>query len=148
MLVVVLGFAEYLPQTDLNRTNYPVCFLDRQKVLQILAEHLQDPHRVLLNKKVIKIDHFPERVVVHCTDGTSYAGDIVVGADGVASRVRREMWRAAASDISLGEKSCEEQIPPIVFYWLTSHGNLKLCRRNTSVFLVSHLAIQNFVQAT
>lgn len=30
-----------------------------------------------------------------CEDGTSYTGDILVGADGVNSKARSEMWRLA-----------------------------------------------------
>ena len=90
-------------------TNYPVCFLDRQKVLRSLADHVHNQQRVLLNKKVTEIDHSSDRVTVHCADGTSYCGDVVVGADGIWSKVRQEMWRAreAANPgaISLEEKN-------------------------------------------
>jgi 2-polyprenyl-6-methoxyphenol hydroxylase-like FAD-dependent oxidoreductase len=75
--------------------NYPVCFLDRQALLRILSEHVFDLNKLLLNKRVETVDHTTNEVVVHCTDGSSYHGDIVAGADGVASKVRREMWRAA-----------------------------------------------------
>lgn len=33
------------------------------------------------------------RVHVQAEDGSSYTGEIVVGADGVHSAVRKEMWR-------------------------------------------------------
>lgn len=98
----------------MSRTNYPVCFLDRQKVLQVLANHVKDQRKIFLNKKVASIDHFSDKVIVHCTDGSSYTGDIVVGADGVASRVRQEMWRVAKEDISSGEKNCQAQSPRLV----------------------------------
>lgn len=75
--------------------NYPVCFLDRQALLRILAGHVFDPNNILLNKRVESVEHTTNEVVVHCTDGSSHHGDIVAGADGVASKVRQEMWRAA-----------------------------------------------------
>jgi 2-polyprenyl-6-methoxyphenol hydroxylase-like FAD-dependent oxidoreductase len=34
-------------------------------------------------------------ITVHCTDGTSYEGDILAGADSVFSPTRQEMWRIA-----------------------------------------------------
>lgn len=34
-------------------------------------------------------------MTVHTEDGHTYKGDLVVGADGVHSQVRAEMWRLA-----------------------------------------------------
>ncbi|ERF70332.1 hypothetical protein EPUS_07597 [Endocarpon pusillum Z07020] len=91
---------ELAPRSDMFklarvRMNYPVCFLDRQALLKILAEHVCDQSRICLSKRVATIEHFVDHVEVCCTDGTSYNGAVVVGADGVNSTVRREMWRAA-----------------------------------------------------
>lgn len=36
-----------------------------------------------------------DQVTVRTQDGSVYTGDIVVGADGVHSTVRQEMWRNA-----------------------------------------------------
>jgi len=58
-------------------------------------DHIIDKSRVLLNKRVQKIDHRCDKVTVHCEDGSSFEGDIVVGADGVFSKIRQEMWRIA-----------------------------------------------------
>ena len=79
----------------LRRSGYPAAFLARQIVLRTLADNIQDDTKVLLNKRTSKIDHSADGVVVHCTDGSKYEGDVVVGADGVWSKVRQEMWRAA-----------------------------------------------------
>ncbi|EAW11544.1 FAD-dependent oxidoreductase [Aspergillus clavatus NRRL 1] len=77
-----------------TRHGYPVSFLDRQRVLAILHEHLkEDRSRVLLSKRVVKIETSDSGAMVHCTDGSRYAGDLVVGADGIQSVVRQEMWR-------------------------------------------------------
>lgn len=72
-----------------------MCFLDRQAVLRVLADHVLEPDRILLNKRVQQVLHQSGGVTVTCQDGTSYEGDIVVGADGAYSRVRSEMWRTA-----------------------------------------------------
>jgi 2-polyprenyl-6-methoxyphenol hydroxylase-like FAD-dependent oxidoreductase len=52
---------------------------------------------MLVNKTVKSIDHDDAGATVHCTDGSSYRGDVVVGCDGVNSRasVRSEMVRIA-----------------------------------------------------
>ena len=73
-----------------------MCFLDRQAVLRVLANHIFEPRRILLNKRVQQVLHRPEGVTVACDDGTLYEGDVVVGADGAYSRVRSEMWRIAS----------------------------------------------------
>ena len=81
--------------TVATRMNYPVCFLDRRAVLKVLAEHVRDESRICLSKRVATVEHFVDHVEVRCTDGTSYNGSVIVGADGVNSKVRQEMWRAA-----------------------------------------------------
>jgi 2-polyprenyl-6-methoxyphenol hydroxylase-like FAD-dependent oxidoreductase len=72
-----------------------MCFLDRQSVLRILSDHIAEKEKVLLNKRIVKADHHDDGVTITCTDGSSYDGDILVGADGVFSIVRQEMWRAS-----------------------------------------------------
>ncbi|KAK7906569.1 FAD binding domain protein [Apiospora marii] len=51
--------------------------------------------QVLTGKRVDTIQQDDAGATVYCTDGSSYHGDIVVGADGVRSKVRQEMWRAS-----------------------------------------------------
>ena len=77
---------------------YPVSFLERQQLLRALASCIIHPEKIHLRKHVIKVDHIDDGVVVYCSDGSQYEGDVIVGADGVHSFVRREMWRAADAD--------------------------------------------------
>jgi 2-polyprenyl-6-methoxyphenol hydroxylase-like FAD-dependent oxidoreductase len=79
----------------LPRTGYAATFLDRQIVLRILFEHIQAKERVLLHKRVDHVEYFESGVCVVTTDGSIFKGDIVVGGDGVYSKVRQEMWRVA-----------------------------------------------------
>ena len=91
------------------RLGYGFSFLDRQLVLRSAANTIKQKHKLLLNKRTKGIDHTSTGVTVHCEDGTSYAGDMVVGADGVNSKVRQEMWRIAGQEdpeyFSAAEKS-------------------------------------------
>jgi 2-polyprenyl-6-methoxyphenol hydroxylase-like FAD-dependent oxidoreductase len=41
----------------------------------------------------MRVDCGQDSAVVQCRDGTSYEGSVVVGADGIHSVVRQEMWR-------------------------------------------------------
>lgn len=68
-------------------------FLKRQTLLQILYGSVPDKRKILVGKRVSEIDYSHDGVVVHCKDGTLYSGSVVVGADGVHSMVRQEMWR-------------------------------------------------------
>ncbi|KAH8592118.1 hypothetical protein B0O99DRAFT_549387 [Bisporella sp. PMI_857] len=83
------------------RMGYPISFLERQRVLKILLDRLPEKKRVLVNKKVTAVDQVANGVVVQCDDGSKFEGDIVAGADGVHSRIRREMWRHAESKHAL-----------------------------------------------
>ncbi|KAJ6020673.1 monooxygenase [Penicillium herquei] len=81
------------PVILMERHGYPIAFLDRQTLLQILYAHLQgDQGKVLTSKRVINLEQFPTHVVAHCKDGSSYEGDLVIGADGVHSTIRNLMW--------------------------------------------------------
>ncbi|OAL56022.1 FAD-binding domain-containing protein [Pyrenochaeta sp. DS3sAY3a] len=84
-----------IKSTFIEWHGYPMMFLDRQMVLQILYDQIQDKSKVLTRKRVCSVDHEANRVVVRTTDGSVFHGDILVGADGIHSAVRQEMWRIA-----------------------------------------------------
>lgn len=62
-------------------------------LLQALFENLHFKDRVLTRKRVVRVDTVEGCVHVETEDGSKYTGDIVVGADGVHSAVRKEMQR-------------------------------------------------------
>jgi FAD dependent monooxygenase len=62
----------------------------------VLYNSLQEASRVLVDKTVVSVEQDENNsVAVRVQDGCVYWGDLVVGADGVHSRVRSEMWRLA-----------------------------------------------------
>ncbi|KFA67205.1 hypothetical protein S40285_06281 [Stachybotrys chlorohalonatus IBT 40285] len=80
------------------RMSYPLALVQRRTLLQSLADHLQHGKgRVLTGKKVQRVEQDEYGATVFCSDGTAHHGDIVVGADGVRSKVREEMWKAATN---------------------------------------------------
>lgn len=78
---------------------YPLSFLERQRFLQILHAHLNDKHRIHTGKKVCRIEDDGPRAIVHTSDNSKYEADLVIGADGVHSIVRSEIWRHSNDQI-------------------------------------------------
>lgn len=64
-------------------------------VLQVLYDNIRDKTKILTRKRVQNVDMNDDGVTVQTTDGSTYRGDILVGADGIHSTVRGEMWRIA-----------------------------------------------------
>lgn len=70
--------------------------MSRQEVLRLLYTRLKAKSRVLIDQRVSSILTGESGVSVRTVDGANYHGDLVVGADGVHSITRWEMWRAIA----------------------------------------------------
>ncbi|KAI6403059.1 hypothetical protein MCOR20_007458 [Pyricularia oryzae] len=81
-----------------ERFGAEVTFADRQKLLQSLYSRLKNKNKSFLNKRVVKVTTSETGATVETKDGSIYHGDIVIGADGVKSAVRQEMWRIAAEE--------------------------------------------------
>ncbi|KAH7082317.1 FAD binding domain protein [Paraphoma chrysanthemicola] len=80
-------------QLTARRFNYPTTFLEREEVLRTLYDNLKDKSKVNVAKRISKVDHNATEVIVLCEDGTAVSGDVLVGCDGVYSKVRQELWR-------------------------------------------------------
>lgn len=77
-----------------QRLAYPMGWVERRAVTRALAGGLRREGCVLAGKKVRAVEQLVQGGAnVLCTDGSSYYGDIVIGADGVRSVVRSEMWK-------------------------------------------------------
>lgn len=87
-------------------------------VLQVLYDNIKDKTKVLTKKRVQTVNLFDDGVLVKTSDGSTYKGDILIGADGIHSTVRGEMWRLAGKLapgwIPSDEKSGETEIAIIV----------------------------------
>ncbi|KAJ4411603.1 hypothetical protein N0V91_001388 [Didymella pomorum] len=77
---------------------YEPIFVDRQMIIQILYNSLRDQSKVLTKKGVTRVEQTTGGVLVTTDDGRIFRGDVLVGADGIHSTVRREMWRLADQD--------------------------------------------------
>ncbi|EKG14845.1 Monooxygenase FAD-binding protein [Macrophomina phaseolina MS6] len=84
-----------LGDSSKERFGYESLILGRYDTVAILEKHIKQKERLIPNKRAVEIETLEDKVLVHCQDGSTYEGQIVVGADGVHSAVRREMWKAA-----------------------------------------------------
>lgn len=67
-------------------------------MIQVLYDSLEDKSKVQVSQELIKVEQLEDRVIVTTKEGNQYTGSILVGADGVHSRTRDEVWRIAESE--------------------------------------------------
>lgn len=72
--------------------------MERKQVLEALYSTISDKSKVLINTGVASYTEQDDKVTVVVEDGTTYEGDIFIGADGIHSTVRKLMGHAIARD--------------------------------------------------
>ncbi|KAG0039334.1 hypothetical protein BGZ82_008663 [Podila clonocystis] len=72
-------------------TNCKEYLVSRADLYEILWRHVPRD-QIHLSKKITDYDQDDEGVTVRCADGSTYHGDILVGADGAYSVVRAQMY--------------------------------------------------------
>lgn len=75
---------------------YDLLFTERQKFLRAIQSNFQHLDRLLTNQRVVEIEQVGEKVHLHTNEGRMFEADIAIGADGIHSPMRKEMWRLAA----------------------------------------------------
>ncbi|KAF3802821.1 FAD-dependent monooxygenase andE [Colletotrichum gloeosporioides] len=89
------GYQHDLMEMWEKMLGYPMIFIDRQMLIQVLYSNLKYKEKVLTSKRAVSVDIMESSAQVTTKDGHVFSGDIVVGADGIHSTVRKEMWRNA-----------------------------------------------------
>ncbi|KAL4878068.1 hypothetical protein BJY04DRAFT_229969 [Aspergillus karnatakaensis] len=80
-----------------ERFGRPMAFLSRQELIEVLYTSFEDTSHIHVNQRVARVQQGKDRIRVVTETGTTFEGDLVVGADGVHSKVRSEMWSFANS---------------------------------------------------
>ncbi|KAI8959570.1 putative monooxygenase [Daldinia sp. FL1419] len=119
----ILSILHDIRQHFERRHSYGLLFFDRQRLLQILYDHLRHKGRVFLKKKFSAVTETSEGVRVTCADGSVFEGTILVGADGVHSAVRSTMT-ALGNEIRPGYFDPKEQ-DNVPCYYRCSFGIAK-----------------------
>lgn len=78
-----------------RRHGYEITFLERRAVLQLLYDNLKRKSTIHTSQCVVRIEHTKTGVQAYTKQGGTFAGQVLIGADGVHSTVRTEMWRIA-----------------------------------------------------
>ncbi|PYI11327.1 flavo protein monooxygenase [Aspergillus sclerotiicarbonarius CBS 121057] len=136
------NFSNVYPKVVGDRFGYPLAFLDRQWFLQIVYERLGAKQNVLTGKRVVEVRQLEHGVAVVAADGSVYEGDLVVGADGVHSQVRSEIWRMAASQpgiIGKCDKTCMTVEYACVFGISSAIPGLEISEQINGIF--DHLSV-------
>jgi 2-polyprenyl-6-methoxyphenol hydroxylase-like FAD-dependent oxidoreductase len=71
-----------------GRIGYGPLFLERRKLLEIMADELQDRSAAKTSLRVVSANESSDGVTLALSDGHSITADLVIGADGVRSCVR------------------------------------------------------------
>lgn len=69
----------------------PIIFMERCRALDILHDHVRDKSKLHASNGVTKYDEMADGIIVTTQDGETHRGDILIGADGIHSRVREVM---------------------------------------------------------
>ncbi|GJJ68647.1 hypothetical protein EMPS_00993 [Entomortierella parvispora] len=75
-----------------NEVGYEHLHFSRPKFHELLLSKVPK-EKIHYNKKVMSMIQNKEGVMIRCADGTTYHGDILVGADGAHSGVRQGLYR-------------------------------------------------------
>ncbi|KAF9106487.1 hypothetical protein BGX27_009142 [Mortierella sp. AM989] len=79
----------------------------KPKLYELLLKQVP-ADKISLNKKVLNIKEENGRVIIQCSDSTSYEGDILIGADGSYSGVRQSLYKSLDEQGLLPKADLEE----------------------------------------
>src|ERR1700677_4418317 len=93
------------------RTGYGGFFLERQCFLTILYDNIKDKSVIHTSKKAIAVHEFDNHAIVTAADGSKVKCQLVAGADGVRSCVRREMQSQVTPVEKVVDPECTALVP-------------------------------------
>ncbi|KAF9161709.1 hypothetical protein BGX21_002052 [Mortierella sp. AD011] len=73
-------------------SGYENLVFSRPRFHEILLKRVPK-HKINFEKKILRVEEKEGKVHIHCSDSTTYSGDILVGADGAYSEVRQSMYK-------------------------------------------------------
>ncbi|KAF8940698.1 hypothetical protein BGZ58_005234 [Dissophora ornata] len=74
-----------------EKAGYPPVMFSRPDLYNLLLSKIP-AHKILYGKRVLSVGQGDTGVLLRCTDGNTYQGDILIGADGAYSAVRQSLY--------------------------------------------------------
>ncbi|KAG0366596.1 hypothetical protein BC939DRAFT_482450 [Gamsiella multidivaricata] len=93
-------------ENELELIGYHYAMFARPKLHELLLSRVPK-ERIHLSKKVMSIIQNKDGVMIRCSDGTTYHGDILVGADGAYSGVRQSLYKTLQAENELPKSDTE-----------------------------------------
>lgn len=80
-------------------------FLERQKLLEMMASHLKNKDAIKTSARIVSLVEAKDKITVVTDEGFTVTADLVIGADGVRSVVRKHIG-------SWGPDDCKSKPAP------------------------------------
>ncbi|KAH7048071.1 hypothetical protein BKA57DRAFT_52073 [Linnemannia elongata] len=96
-------------------SGYKTIFFARPDMYHLIRSKIP-PQNITMGKKIVSVIDTPssQSIKILCSDDTSYEGDILVGADGAYSTIRREMHARLEQDGLLSKADKQDLTVPYV----------------------------------
>ncbi|KAG0049879.1 hypothetical protein BGZ83_005310 [Gryganskiella cystojenkinii] len=92
---------------DEKHIGYEYQLFTRPDLYALLQSHIPE-EKIHFNKKVMTISQDEDEVLIRCSDGSQYHGDILVGADGAYSNIRQHLYMVLKEKGLLPRSDTEE----------------------------------------
>ena len=91
-----------LGQAAIDKYGFPYMTVFRPHLLQVLADVVNaiDPQAIHLNARCQRVTQTDDSVTLHLEDGSAVTGDVLIGADGLHSKIRSALFGVQAPDFS------------------------------------------------
>jgi len=80
-----------LIERNMSSLQRPIIFMERCKALEVLHIHVKDKSKLHAQTAVVGYEETAEGVIIATDDGEQHHGHILIGADGIHSKVRNLM---------------------------------------------------------